>query len=152
MAKPLLKSEMPVYQQPPAPPPPLSSLPPPSSSTGVGFQAPGCLPCLLALLPGGGCLAVIVDLEDRAMHRVARGTCGESAELRTPGTLSSVGWKVVWVQVVVAGALRQAVVPVQKGVLLVHRFQVVVRLVSLGLQQAGRRAGTEGRTKLLHTD
>jgi len=79
------------------------------------------------------------------MHRVACGICGESLELETPVTLSSVGWKVVRVQVVVAGALRHTVVPVQKGVLLVHWFQVVVRLVSLRLEQAGRRAGTKGK-------
>lgn len=40
------------------------------------------------------------------MHRVACGICGESLELEEPGTLSSVGWKVVRVQVVVACALR----------------------------------------------
>ena len=71
------------------------------------------------------------------MHRVACGICGESLELEAPGTLSSVGWKVVRVQVVVARALRQAVVPVQEGVRLVHRLQVVVRLVGLRLEQAG---------------
>lgn len=49
------------------------------------------------------------------MHRVACGISGESLELEAPGTLSSVGWKVVRVQVVVACALRQAVVSVQKG-------------------------------------
>lgn len=73
------------------------------------------------------------------MHRVAFGICGESLELGAPGALSSVGWKVVWVQIVVACALWQAVVPVQEGFRLVHRFQVVVRLVGLRLQQAGRR-------------
>ncbi|TNN88529.1 hypothetical protein EYF80_001312 [Liparis tanakae] len=62
------------------------------------------------------------------MHRAACGSCGESLELEAPVALSSVGWKVVRVQVVVAGALRHTVVPVQKGVLLVHWFQVVVRL------------------------
>lgn len=73
------------------------------------------------------------------MHRVACGICGESLELEAPGTLSSVGWKVVRVQVVVACALRQAVVPVQKGVRLVHGFQTMVRLVGLGLEQAGKK-------------
>lgn len=79
------------------------------------------------------------------MHRVACGICGESLELEAPGTLSSVGWKVVRVQVVVACALRQAVVPVQTRVCRVHRFQVVVRLVGLCLEQAGRRAGKKGK-------
>lgn len=78
------------------------------------------------------------------MHRVACGICGESPELEAPGTLSSVGWKVVRVQVVVACALRQAVVSVQKGLWLVHRFQVVVRLVGFSLQHAGRQAGKSG--------
>lgn len=73
------------------------------------------------------------------MHRVACGICGESLELAAPGTLSSVGWEVVRVQIVVACALWQAVVPVQKGFWLVHRFQVVVRLVGLCLEQADRR-------------
>lgn len=72
------------------------------------------------------------------MHRVACGICGESLDLEAPRTLSSVGWKVVRVQVVVACALWQAVVPVQKGVWLVHWFQVVVRLVGFSLQHAGR--------------
>lgn len=75
------------------------------------------------------------------MHRVPCGICGESLELGAPGTLSSVGWKVVRVQVVVACALWQAVVSVQKGLWLVHRFQVVVRLVGLGLEHAGRQDG-----------
>lgn len=75
------------------------------------------------------------------MHRVACGIRGESPELEAPGTLSSVGWKVVWVQVVVARALRQAVVSVQKGLWLVHRLQVVVRLVGFRLEQAARQAG-----------
>lgn len=75
------------------------------------------------------------------MHRVACGICGESPELEAPGTLSSVSWKVVWVQVVVARALRQAVVSVQKGLWLVHRLQVVVRLVGFRLEQAARQAG-----------
>ncbi len=74
------------------------------------------------------------------MHRVACGICGESLELEAPGTLSSVGWEVIRVQVVVARALRQAVVPVQEGFRLVHRLQVVVRLVGFRLKQAGRRA------------
>lgn len=78
------------------------------------------------------------------MHRVACGISGESLELEAPGTLSSVGWKVVRVQVVVACALRHAVVSVQKGLWLVHRFQVVVRLVGFGLQHAGRQAGKSG--------
>lgn len=82
------------------------------------------------------------------MHRVACGICGESLDLEAPGTLSSVGWKVVRVQVVVARALWQAVVPVQKGVWLVHRFQVVVRLVGFGLQHAGRMRWNK-RRKLL---
>lgn len=81
------------------------------------------------------------------MHRVACGICGESLELEAPGTLSSVGWKVVRVQVVVARALRQAVVPVQEGVWLVHRFQVVVRLVGLRLEQAGRVESRGGEKK-----
>lgn len=72
------------------------------------------------------------------MHRVACGICGESLGLGAPGTLSSVGWEVVRVQVVVACALRQTVVPVQKSFWLVHRIQVVVRLVGLCLEQAGR--------------
>lgn len=80
------------------------------------------------------------------MHRVACGICGESLELEAPGTLSSVGWKVVRVQVVVACALRQAVVSVQKGVGLVHRFQVVVRLMGFCLEQAGRRSGRKWKT------
>lgn len=71
------------------------------------------------------------------MHRVACGICGESLELGVPGTLSSVGWEVVGVQVVVTCALRQAVVPVQEGFCLVHWLQVVVRLVGLSLEQAG---------------
>lgn len=75
------------------------------------------------------------------MHRVACGICGESPELEVPGTLSSVSWKVVRVQVVVARALRQAVVSVQKGLWLVHRLQVVVRLVGFRLEQAARHAG-----------
>lgn len=75
------------------------------------------------------------------MHRVPCGICGESLELEAPGTLSSIGWKVVRVQVVVACALWQAVVSVQKGLWLVNRFQVVVRLVGLGLEHAGRRGG-----------
>lgn len=58
--------------------------------------------------------------------------------LEAPGTLSSVSWKVVGVQVVVACALRQAVVSVQKGIWLVHGLQVVVRLVGLRLEQAAK--------------
>lgn len=57
------------------------------------------------------------------------------------GTLSSVSWKVVGVQIVVACALRQAVVSVQKALWLVHRFQVVVRLVGLRLEQAAKQSG-----------
>lgn len=72
------------------------------------------------------------------MHRVACGICGESLELGVHGTLSSVGWEVVRVQVVVTCALWQAVVPVQESFWLIHRLQMVVRLVGLCLEQAGR--------------
>lgn len=67
----------------------------------------------------------------------------ESLELEAPGTLSSVGWEVVRVQVVVARALRQAVVPVQKGFWLLHRFQVVGGLVGFCLEQAVGTVGAE---------
>lgn len=72
------------------------------------------------------------------MHRVACGICGEILELEMPDTLSSVSWKVVRVQVVVACALWQAVVSVQKGLWVVYWFQVVVRLVGFGLEYAER--------------
>ena len=81
------------------------------------------------------------------MHRVACGICGESLELGAPGTLSSIGWEVVRVQVVVACGLWQAVVPVQEGFWLVHWFQVVVRLVGLCLEQAGRKQKKEAVTE-----
>lgn len=58
----------------------------------------------------------------------------DDLELAAPGTLSSVGGEVIRVQVVVARALRQAIVPVQKGVWLIHRFQVVVRFMGLCLE------------------
>lgn len=67
--------------------------------------------------------------------------CGyvESLVLEAPVALSSVGREVVWVQVVVTRALWQTVVPVQKGVWLVHRFQVVIRLVGFRLEKAGQK-------------
>lgn len=65
--------------------------------------------------------------------------------LEAPGTLSSVGWEVVGVQVIVACALGQAVVSVQKGLWLVNGLQVVVRLVGLCLEQA---AGQSGRGRV----
>lgn len=47
----------------------------------------------------------VLDVEDGAMHRLACGIRKESLELHKPGTLSSVGWKIVRVQVVVPCAL-----------------------------------------------
>lgn len=71
------------------------------------------------------------------------GHAARERSLKASGTLSSVSWKVVGVQVVVACALRQAVVSVQKGLWLVHGLQVVVRLVGLCLEQAARQSESE---------
>lgn len=77
--------------------------PPSTSSTVVCSEAPGCLSyyCLTA----GEANFFFLDVEDGAMHRLACGVHKESLELHKPGTLSSVGWKVVRVQVVVPCAL-----------------------------------------------
>lgn len=64
---------------------------------------------------------------------------GGGVELGAPGILSSVGGEVVGVQVVVARALRQAVVPVQEGLGLVDRLQVVAGGVGLRLEEAAER-------------
>lgn len=80
---------------------------------------------------------ILLDVEDGTMHSLACGIGKESLELHKPGTLSSVSWKVVRVQVVVPCALWQAVVPVQIGLWLVHWFQVVIRLMGFSLENAG---------------
>lgn len=74
-------------------------------------------------------------------RKPCRVACGyvESLVLEAPVALSSVGREVVWVQVVVTRALWQTVVPVQKGFWLVHRFQVVIRLVGFRLEKAGQK-------------
>lgn len=66
--------------------------------------------------------------------------------------LSSVGREIVGVQVVVACALGQAVVSVQKGLRLEDGLQLVVWLVGLGLVEAvkEKREKREGGVALLH--